>query len=73
LPRDGSVDDDHHRWRDQNAQRAACGDHPGGKLDVIAGAQHRVHRDDAHQHHDCAYEAAGDTPEGADNQRRYGQ
>ena len=67
------VDDDHHRGRDQDAERAAGGDHARGELHVVAGAQHRVEGDDAHQHHDRADQAAGDAPEGADDQRRHGE
>ena len=71
LPGDGGIDDDHHRGRDQDAERAAGGDDAGGELDVVAGAQHRVEGDDAHQHHDRADQAAGDAPEGADDQGRH--
>ena len=43
---------------------------PDGELHVVAGLQHRVHRDDAHQHDHGADQAAGDAPERADDQRR---
>ena len=45
-------------------------DHAGGELDVVAGPQHRVERDDAHQHDHGADQTAGDAPERADDQRR---
>ena len=73
LTGNGGVDDDHHRGRNQDAERAACGDHAGRKLHVVAGTQHRVERDHAHQHDHGADEARGDAPEGADDQRRDGE
>ena len=71
LPGNSRVDDDHHRWRDQDAERAAGRDDAGGELDVVAGAQHRVEGDDAHQHDDGADQAARDSPERADDQGRH--
>ena len=47
--RGGAVDDQHHRGRDQDAEAAARGDDARGDLDVVAGAQHRRHREQAHQ------------------------
>ena len=73
LAGDRGVDDDHHRGRDQDPERAAGRDHAGSELHVIARAQHRVERDDAHQHHDRAHEAAGNAPERAYDQRGNGQ
>ena len=70
LSGDRRVDDDHHRRRDQDAERAAGGDDAGGELHVVAGAQHRVEGDHAHQHHHGADEAARDAPERAHDQRR---
>ena len=69
----GRIDDDHDRRRNQNAERAAGRDDAGGELDVIARAQHRVERDDAHQHHHGAHQAAGDAPERAHDQRGDGE
>jgi hypothetical protein len=59
--------------RDQNAKRASCGDHARRELHVVTGLQHRIERDDAHQHDDRSDQAARDSPERAHDQRRHRQ
>jgi hypothetical protein len=73
LPGHRRVDDQHDRRRDQDAQGPARGDRARGELHVVAGVQHRPHRDDAHQHDDGADDARGDAPERAHEQGRDGQ
>ena len=57
--RGGAVDDQHHRRRDQDAEATARGDGARGDLDVVAGAQHRRQREQAHQRHHRADDAGG--------------
>ena len=62
------IDNDHHRRRNQDAQRAAGSDHAGSKPRVITGVEHGPHRNHAHQHHHRAHQSAGNAPERADDQ-----
>jgi hypothetical protein len=70
LAGNGGVDDDHDRRRDQDPERPACSDDAGRELHVVAGSQHGIERDHAHQHDHGADQAAGNAPEGADEERR---
>ena len=62
------IDNDHHGWRDQNAQGATRRDDTGGQTCVIAGIQHGPHRNDAHEHHDRANQTTCNAPEGTNDQ-----
>ena len=73
LPGHGRVDDQHHRRRDQDAERAPRRDRPRRQPHVVARVQHRPQRDHAHQDHDGADDPRRDAPERAHEQRRHGQ
>ena len=70
LPGHRGIDDDHHRRRNQNPQRAASGNDPGGHPNVIARIEHRTHGDDTHQDHNRAHQTARDPPKRTDDQSR---
>ncbi len=69
--RDRAVDDQHHRRRDQDAEAAAGRDDARRDLDVVAGAQHRRHGEQAHQRHHGADDAGGGREHRAGDERRH--
>ena len=71
LPDRGAVEDQHHRRRDQDAERAAGADHPGGQARVVVRAQHGGIREHPHQRNHGADDAGRGREQGAGDQRRH--
>ena len=65
------IDDQQNARRDQDAEAAAGADHAGRQLDVVAGAQHRRERQQAHQRHHRADDAGRGREHRAGEQRRH--
>ena len=57
------VKDEHHARRDEDAERTAGANHTCGELVVIASTEHRRHRQQAHENHDCADDPRCNSPQ----------
>src|SRR5216117_2935931 len=71
--RDGAIDDQHDRGRDQDAEATARGHRARRHLDVVARLEHRRKREQTHQRHHRADDAGGGREDRAGDDRCYSQ